>query len=226
MFKKVNRINIFAGHFGSGKTETAINFAVKINKNYARTAVVDLDIINPYFRTRVVRDYLEKKKIRVVSPSGMLATADMPALPSAIMGVMEDEDCCSVFDVGGYDVGAVALSSFKNYLPQGAFTLFLVVNTCRLLTRNVNDITSTVSEIDKASRLNVSALVSNVHMGTQTDTTTILKGHEIIQKAADLLEIPVAFMCVQEDLVMDIGDVNVPVLPLHLLMTPPWYDGG
>ena len=226
MLEKSSRISIFTGHFGSGKTETALNYAIEISGRYSKTTVVDLDIVNPYFRTRIVRDFLEKNGIKVVCPPGRLAAADLPALPAAIMGVLEDTDCCGVFDTGGYDVGAVALSSLRNYLPTGAFTLFLVVNTCRLLTRDVQGIIETVIDIEKASRLKINALVSNVHMGSETDVATILRGHEIVMEAAKRLDLPVAFMCVHRDLVDAIGDVNVPVLPLTLFMKPPWYDGG
>lgn len=226
MLEKPSRLSIFTGNFGSGKTEIALNFAIRIHENGKQVTVVDLDIINPYFRTRVVRETLEGKGIAVVSPRGKLANADVPALPPAIYGVLEGHGGYGIFDVGGDDIGATALGRFKNHLPAGAFNLFLVVNTCRPFTRDVDGIITVMRGIEKTSRLQVNALVSNTNLGSETDAATILKGHRIVTEAARRLDLPVAFIGVRRDLVTALGDVDVSVLPVDLFMKPPWYDGG
>lgn len=226
MLTKPGRINIFVGALGSGKTEIALNFAVKLHDGGEKVTVVDLDIINPYFRTRVVREYLEGKGLAVVSPQGKLAGADLPALSPAIHGVMEGYGGCGVFDVGGDDIGATALGRYKTYLPEGAFNLFLVINTCRPFTRDVDGITTLLRGIERASRLRVTALVSNTNLGSETDVATILEGHGIVKEAARTLDLPIAFMGVRRELVEAVGKVDVPVLPVELFMKPPWYDGG
>lgn len=180
------RIIIFTGYFGSGKTETALNYAIKLNESGKKVTVVDLDLINPYFRVRKVRDSFEEMGIAVVSPQGKLAGADIPALPPAIHGVLENPDGYGVFDVGGGDIGATVLGRFKNKLPDGAFNLFLVVNTCRPYSGDVDGIISITRGIEKTSRLTVSALVSNTNLGPETDVKTILEGHRIICGAAKI----------------------------------------
>lgn len=222
LFEKPKRISIFAGYFGSGKTEISLNYAIKIHKMGEKVAVVDLDLINPYFRTRVVKSHFEDKGIKVVSPGDKLANADVPALSPAIYGVLEGQNGYGVFDVGGGDIGAVVLGRFKNNLPDGAFNLFLVVNTCRPFTRDKGGIITALRDIEKTSRLKVSALVSNTNLGSETDASTVLEGYRITSEAAQFLNLPVAFVSTRADLVGSLDEINVPVLPLTLFMKIPW----
>lgn len=222
LFEKLKRISIFTGYFGSGKTETALNYAIKIKGTGKKVTLVDLDLINPYFRVRQVKKDFEEKGIAVVSPPGKLAGADIPALPPAIHGVLENPDVYGVFDVGGGDIGATVLGRFKNKLPDGAFNLFLVVNTCRPYSRDADDIISITRAIEESSRLNVSALVSNTNLGPETDVKTILAGHRIITEAAASMGLPVAFMCARGDLAAEVADADVPVLSLTTFMKTPW----
>jgi len=187
-----------------------------------KVAVVDLDLINPYFRTRVVKSYFEDKGIKVVSPEGKFANADVPALSPAIYGVLEGKNSYGVIDVGGGDIGTVVLGRFKNHLPDGAFNLFLVVNTCRPFTRDMGGITTALRDIEKTSRLKVNALVSNTNLGSETDASVVLEGYRIISEAAQFLNLPVAFVSARADLVKSLGEINVPVLPLNLFMKVPW----
>ena len=168
MLQKPRRINIFTGAFGSGKTELALNYAVKLLETGKKVTAVDLDLINPYFRIRSVREALETRGINVVSPRGKLAGADVPALPPAILGVLEDSSTYGVLDVGGDDIGAAALGRFRNNLVEGSFNLYFVVNTCRLHTRDVPGILSVMNRVEKASRLQINALISNPNLGPET----------------------------------------------------------
>jgi hypothetical protein len=224
LFDEPKRISIFVGYFGSGKTETALNYALRLNKKGRKVTVVDLDLINPYFRTRQVKACFEKMGIKVVSPEGKLANADIPALPPAILGVLERPDGCGVFDVGGGGIGATVLGRFKNDLPDGTYDLFLVVNTCRPYSRDADSIISITAEIEKISRLKVSALVSNTNLGPETDVAAILAGHRIISEAAQRLNLPVAFISARADLADAMGEMDVPVLPLALFMKTPWQE--
>lgn len=183
---------------------------------------MDLDLINPYFRVRQVKKNFEEKGISVVSPQGKLAGADIPALPPAIHGVLENPEGYGVFDVGGGDIGATVLGRFKNRLPDGAFNLFLVVNTCRPYSRDAGGIISITRAIEKTSRLTVSALVSNTNLGPETDVVTILEGHRTISEAAASMDLPVAFISARADLAPALADTGLPVLPLTLFMKTPW----
>ncbi len=218
----LKRINIFTGYFGSGKTEIALNYALRIKEAGKKVTLVDLDLINPYFRVRQVKKDFEKKGITVVSPPGKLAGADLPALPPAIHGVLENPEVYGVFDVGGGDIGATVLSRFKNKLPDGAYNLYLVVNTCRPYSSEAADIIDIKRTIERSSRLNVSALVSNTNLGQETDTRTILDGHGIILRAAASMGLPVAFIGARADLAHAIENSGAPLLPLTIFMRTPW----
>lgn len=225
MFKNLPRFIFFSGGFGSGKTEIALNFALALHNQGKKVKIVDLDIINPYFRTRIVRELMLSLGIEVVSPAGKLAEADMPALTPAIRGVLEEhKDEYGVFDVGGDEIGSVILGRFKKYLAAGAFSLFLVVNVCRPYTRDVAGIISMLKSIEKTAKLKVTGLVSNTNLGPETGIETILVGHRVISEAAAHLGLPVVFLGVREDLAGGIGDIDVPVLPLKLFMRVPWYE--
>lgn len=224
LLKKIKRISIFTGAFGSGKTELALNYAVKLQETGKKVTAVDLDLINPYFRIRSVRKALEARGINVVSPRGKLAGADVPALPPAILGVLEDTDNYGVLDVGGDDIGATALGRYKNSLADDSFNLYLVVNTCRLHTRDVPGILLILKRIERASRLKVSALISNPNLGPETVPEKVLEGHHLVLEAAQQLELPVAFLGVRRDLAGGLKIRDVPVFPLDLMLKLPWQD--
>jgi hypothetical protein len=225
LLQKPRPINIFTGAFGSGKTELALNYAVKLLETGKKVTAVDLDLINPYFRIRSVREALETRGINVVSPRGKLAGADVPALPPAILGVLEDSSTYGVLDVGGDDIGAAALGRFRNNLVEGSFNLYFVVNTCRLHTRDVPGILSVMNRVEKASRLQINALISNPNLGPETVPETILEGHRLVLEAAHQLKLPVAFLGVRRNLANRLENQEVPVFPLDLMLKLPWQDG-
>ncbi|WP_092468386.1 hypothetical protein [Desulfotruncus arcticus] len=221
------KITIFVGNIGSGKTELAINYALRLKEEHDRVGIVDLDIVNPYFRTRVFRDYLEQNGLKVVAPAGELAGADVPALPSAILGILEDEGIKGVLDVGGDEIGATALGRFKPYLPNGSYEMLFVVNTCRPFTRTVEGIMQVLKSVEKASRLEATGLVSNTNLGSGTDIATIEAGHSIVTEAASRLNVPVAFMAVRNELAAELAQ-RLPrenLFPLKLHVLPPWLRG-
>ncbi|MBF7082073.1 hypothetical protein IT084_03665 [Desulfallas sp. Bu1-1] len=224
MLRDVKKITLFTGNLGSGKTELAINYALWLKNSFPRVGIVDLDIVNPYFRTRVMREYLEQRGLQVVCPPGELAGADVPALPPATLGVLEDERVHGVFDVGGDDTGATALGRFKPYLPEGSFNMYFVVNTCRPFTRTAEGIIKILRSVEKASRLQVTALVSNPNLGRDTDADTVVAGHTVIEETARQLGLPVAFAAVEENLAREVGRrlPGVTLFPIKRHMLPPW----
>ncbi|RJQ30726.1 MAG: hypothetical protein C4589_02680 [Peptococcaceae bacterium] len=225
MFENLPRITVFSGGFGSGKTEITLNFALALYGRGKKVKIVDLDIINPYFRTRVVRERLSSLGVEVISPEGKLAGADVPALNPAVWSVLQEHsEEHGVFDAGGGDIGAIILGRFKKYLLPGGYNLFLVVNTCRPYTRDPAGIISMLQSIEKAAGVKVTGLVSNPNLGAETGVETIRNGHRVIVETAARLGLPVVFLGVREELAGDIGFVDVPVLPLKLFMRMPWHD--
>lgn len=219
------RIYIFIGPFGSGKTETAINFALARRREGEEVSLVDLDIVNPYFRSREVRGRLAEEGISVLSSAEGLEAADLPAISAAIIGAIGRDDLILVFDVGGDPVGARALARFSPLLAPRHPAVLAVVNPYRPETRTKEAIAAKVSALASVARLPVTGLVANPNLGPETTAATVITGQESVREAGALLSLPVVFTCVREDLVEAVTGLGLfPVLPLHRYLLLPWEE--
>lgn len=227
LFEKLKRIAIFTGNLGSGKTEVAVNLALSLTRRGKRTVLVDLDIINPYFRTRLVKNQLESLGLEVVSPTGRYTFADLPALSPAVKGVIANGDITGVFDVGGDDVGAVALGQYRELLEISEFRMLFVINTCRPFTRDPDGIIKYINSIQDASGLMADGLVNNANLGGETGLDTILSGYEVVSRVGDMLGLPVFFTAVKKELEeaarKALGGKS-DILPLEKFMKTPWDE--
>ncbi len=194
------RINIVTGHFGSGKTEFALNYALKLRQTHDNVVICDMDIVNPYFRTNDVREFLKKHGIRVISSEYASTNIDMPTLPGDILSVFADKDCQAVLDVGGDEDGAVALGRFQSLIRQEPYNLFLVVNALRPLTQTPEEVVQMAREIEAASRLCVTALVNNTNLSVQTEPKHLLDGMPVVNAAANMLGKEVAYLSGRPDI--------------------------
>lgn len=219
-----SRITILTGNFGSGKTEIAINLARKLNAEGKRIALVDLDIVNPYFRSREMREELEKEGIHVIAPRGALAQADLPAIPPEIMGALEDESYHVIMDVGGDDLGAVALGRFHGYLSTHSYEMYMVVNAFRPFTRDEDGFFEMLQGIEQSSRLKIDALISNPNLGAETQKDHIIQGHQKVLTMARQNQLDIKFLAVEEGLTQEIIEFykDIPIFPIKLYMLPPW----
>lgn len=225
MTDRLDRITLFTGSLGSGKTEIAINMALNLMRSGKNTALVDLDIINPYFRTRLVIKRLEEMGLKVIAPGGNMVFADLPALSPAVKGVIENTGINGVFDIGGDDAGATALGRYRDMLLESGFLMLFVVNTCRPFTRTPEDIIKYLDSIQSASGLKAGGLVSNANIGGETDLDTVLKGYETVSMTAEMLGLPVHFTAVRSDLEDGARDAlgdTVSVFAIERFMAPPW----
>ena len=148
---KYNRINIFAGHYGSGKTEVSVNFALMLAKKGLKTAIIDLDIVNPYFRTADAIEKLEENNVKVIYPVYANTNVDVPALPKETYGVFQDKDVYVILDVGGDDLGAKVLSYYKNEIELSQSEFFFVINTKRPFTDDLKTIGIMYDEISNSA---------------------------------------------------------------------------
>ena len=123
-----HRIHIIVGHYGSGKTEFAINYALKLKETFKKVYIVDLDIVNPYFRTNDERKVLEDLGLSVIASPYASSNVDVPSLPADIHRVFADKEAAVVFDVGGDDDGAVALGRYKQFFNEEAPEMLFVIN--------------------------------------------------------------------------------------------------
>jgi hypothetical protein len=198
-------ITIFAGRFGSGKTEAALNYALLLVKDEepVRTAappgvaVIDLDIVTPYFRSREMADVMQEQGIKMIAPSHVSQHLDTPGITPQILGAIQQPDMPVVLDVGGDRQGARALGQFSSAIKHRGYTMHFVVNPYRPFTDTIEGLSNSISEIEASSRLKVKSLISNPNLIGETTIERILEGHAKIEGYAKTLGLPIAFVCVE-----------------------------
>jgi RecA/RadA recombinase len=220
-----SRIVIFSGRFGSGKTEVAVNYAVRLAQEQERVALIDLDLITPYYRTRETAETLAQRGVEVIAPAAATRQLHVPGVTVEIMAALQDRERPVVLDVGGDEEGARAgLGQFSRSLAQMDYALSLVVNPCRQHTSTVEGIVQAVEQIERGSGLKIQGLVSNPNLMGETTPQVVEEGHILIEEASQKLGLPIAFVCLEEELARSLpGDhFRQPVLPLVRYLLPPW----
>lgn len=213
-------ITIFVGEFGSGKTEIAVNYALQLKMSGMDTAIVDIDLVKPYFRTRENRELLELQGVKVIAPEARLAHADLPVLPQNLHQVLAQATTQVVMDVGGGE-SAIALGQLKPCFDQYGYQALLVINTKRPFTHDVQSILHTIQRIEQVSRLKISGLVSNTNLGANTTAEHIYEGLAIVEKAAEQLGLPVSWVVVP-DWVKLTDEIKLPLLFIKPCTHYPW----
>lgn len=217
------RIRVFTGHFGSGKTEIAINYALGLKTNAKKVCIADIDVVNPYFCTRDETDALEEKGIKVIATSSDLANAELGTVSSEIYSVFDDKSYEAVMDVGGDDQGAVALGQYNKYFGEEDYDMYFVINTTRPFTRDARSVVEFLRDIERASRLKVKYLINNTNLSYETEIEHILEGQEIVREVSKITGIPVRYTTVREDLVAKLpDDIDGEIMPIKIFMLPPW----
>ncbi|MGM0409764.1 MAG: ATP-binding protein, partial [Bacillota bacterium] len=193
------RVTIFTGNFGSGKTELAINYALSLNEKYKNVVLADLDVVNPYFRSREKSEFLEEKGVEVVYPKN-LKHADLPIISANVYKIIKNEDNYGVLDVGGDDDGAISLASVSKGLEDDQYEMNLVVNTMRPSTNSVEGIKNMKVRIEERSKLKFDNIIANVNLGRDTSIEDIKAGYKIIKKAAKVLDLNIKFISIYKKL--------------------------
>ena len=182
---------IFTGHFGSGKTEVALNFAKKKAEEGRKVVIVDIDIVNPYFRTADAKAMLDKNGIKLIASQFANSNLDMPTVASEVMSVFYMEDTVVIFDVGGDEDGAFALGQYNRFFENNGYKMYFVVNTKRPMTSEMEQIRDMANVIESASRLKFTGIINNTNLGSATDENTLLSDYGIIEEASAETGIPV-----------------------------------
>ena len=180
------RLTLFAGHYGSGKTNIAVNYAFKLAEEGKQVCIADLDIVNPYFRTKDSEKELAEAGIRLVSPKFANSNVDLPALPAESYRLVQDKSTYGIMDIGGDDRGAYALGRYADAIKaENNYRMAFVVNCYRPLTSTVEDTVEIMREIESACGLKFTCIVNNSNLGEETVAETLLASLDFVKKLSE-----------------------------------------
>lgn len=211
------RVTLFAGHYGSGKTNIAVNYALHLKKNGYSVMIADLDIVNPYFRTKDSEDELKQEGIDLVCSQFANTNLDIPSLPQSVYRVVHDKDTYAVMDIGGDDAGAVALGRFAPFLnEENNYEMLFVANFFRPLTRTAKEAYEVMREIEAVSSMKFTGIVNNSNLGEMTTAEDILSTQKYVDELCQISSLPLMFTSVEQGLYDDINTEKENLFPLKL----------
>lgn len=203
---QARRVTLFAGHYGSGKTNIAVNFALQLAKEGKAVTLADMDIVNPYYRSKDSAKDLEAAGIRVIASAYANTNVDVPALPQEMYAVTEDKSRYAVLDVGGDDRGALALGRYAPAIKEeNDYHMIYVFNASRPLSRTAEAALEIMGEIETAGGIPFTAIVNNTNLGKETDWKTVEASKAEAEKLSKISGLPLLFTAVEES-----------VLPIHM----------
>ena len=180
------KLYIIIGAYGSGKSEYSIHLARSLKAKGEKVSLADMDVVNPYFRTRDVRDEFAAEGVEVIAPDGEFSHADLPMISPRIKGAIEDYERTVILDVGGDPAGCRTLGRFVDPIAKRGYNMQLVVNTSRPFTSTPNEISAMINMLEAASKLKVQELVCNTNLMEYTDQELVEKGLGMVEEAADM----------------------------------------
>ena len=210
------RVTLFCGHYGTGKTNAAVNYAFYLKRGLGKNVkIADMDIVNPYFRTKDSEKELGEAGIELISPHYANTNVDLPALPQELYGLFEFRDSYAVLDIGGDDRGAYALGRFAPLiLEENNFDNFFVANFYRPLTANATDAFEVMKEIEAAGKAPFTGIVNNSNLGDETAAEDILRKIPLAEELAAMSGLPVVMTSAKRNIAENLGIGNI--LPLDL----------
>ena len=211
------RVTLFAGHYGSGKTNIAVNYALRLAGEGKKTAIADLDIVNPYFRTADSARELAEAGVDLISPQFANSNVDLPALPAEAYRLVEDRSLYAVMDIGGDDRGAYALGRYVPYIrEEGDYRMVFVANFSRPLTRTPEEALEVMREIEAACALPFTDIVNNTNLAHETTSETVLHGLGLTEQLSELSGLPVWLTTAEERVAAELDGRLSEVLPMRL----------
>lgn len=211
------RLTILCGHYGSGKTNIAVNLAVALRATQDTVTVADLDIVNPYFRSKDSAELLEAAGIRLICSAYANSNVDIPALPQEMYALTDDRSMHAVLDIGGDDRGALVLGRLAPaILREGDYDMFLVINRHRPLTRDVASTLEVLREIEAAGGIPFTGIINNSNIGPLTTAADVLASRAYAEEVAAAAGIPLVMTTVRKDLYDEVAAELPRVFPLDL----------
>lgn len=219
------RILVLVGNYGSGKTEISLNLALKLARRGEKVTLVDLDIVNPYFRSSERTELLEKEGVKVYAPSFAMSTVDVPSLPADIQAVFADKSRRVIFDVGGDDTGAAALGQYKPYFDQDDVEVLFVVNAFRPLSGDTDSVCDLMLRVAGRSRLSPTAVINNANVAWETEESDLVRGEELLREVSTRMNLPIGYLCAKQDILDKLPDhLSGERIAIDILMRPEWME--
>ena len=214
---KNKRVTLFAGHYGSGKTNIAVNYALHLKEKYEKVVITDLDIVNPYFRTADSLDELTKAGIKLISSEFANSNVDLPALPQDVYSILDDRSAVAILDIGGDDRGAYALGRYETAIrEENDYEMLFVFNMYRPLTPDAMSAFEVMKEIELAGKIKFTAIVNNSNLGVLTTKEDVIASQESAKELSRLSGLPIKMTTVSENLVNSFNGEIDNIFPLKL----------
>ncbi len=213
----MKRVTLFAGHYGSGKTNIAVNYALWLKSQGKDVIIADMDIVNPYFRTKDSIDVLERSGIELISPEFANSNVDLPALPQEMYRVVQDRSKYAVLDIGGDDRGAYALGRYTpSILEENDYEMVFVANFYRPLTTTPEEALEVMQEVSLAAGIKFTAIVNNSNVGWDTTAEDVLATVNKAEELSKLSGLPILFTTAEKRVAPLLSENLENVLPLEL----------
>lgn len=201
MNHKCKRITLLAGHYGSGKTNIAVNMAFDLKTVYDNVVIADIDIVNPYFRAKDSQKEFEEKGIKLICSEYANSNVDIPALPQEIYSVIDNKEIMAVIDIGGDDRGAYALGRYSpGIVQENNYDMLFVVNKYRPLTPDAESAVEIMREIENAGKIKFTGIINNSNIGNETTADDVLNSLNYAEEISHIAGIPVVMTTVMEEI--------------------------
>ena len=211
------RLTLFAGHYGSGKTNIAVNYALHLASEGKRVCIGDLDIVNPYFRTKDSAKVLADAGVELISPQFANTNVDLPALPAETYRLVQDKSVYGIMDIGGDDRGAYALGRYTPFIKEeNNYRMAFVANPYRPLTRTPEDALEVMREIEAACSLPFTCIINNANLGTETTAEAVLETKAYMETLSQLSGLPLWLTTAEEKVASQLVGKVENLLPMHL----------
>lgn len=219
---QLKKFIIVCGHYGCGKTNLSLNLAIDAAARGETVKLVDLDLVNPYFRSSEYQALLEKKKIHLIAPVYANTNLDVPSISAEVFSVFDEKDETIILDVGGDDVGATVLGRISKEILKIDYEMLYVINHYRIFSEHAQEAKNLLREIEGVSRLQATGLVNNSHLKQETTADTIIQTAAYAKETSALLNLPLRFTTAPEHLAAEVSEKVENVYPIKIYVRSPW----
>ncbi|MBU5425761.1 ATP-binding protein [Tissierella pigra] len=223
MLNNDKRIRVIIGHYGSGKSEFSVNYAVKLAQMGKKVALADLDIVNMYFRSREKALEMEGVGIKVIGSQINAPAIEVPSISAEVYTPLQDESYNLILDVGGDQVGARALGRYVEYFEEGKYDMFFVLNANRPETQTVDKVLEYMTKIQDVSRAKITGIINNTHLLKSTTYEDVLRGQQLALEVQERTGIKLKYISVLEEVIPSLpNNLEGEIFPIKLFMRDEW----